>query len=238
MRKIIILITVLLILTGCSSVRVVGVTPYELEKTTEQNNRNKLDVDFKFSGYDVIIEGTQYMTFDATVKNISDKPVEIVPEKIYYIPVIKGKDGENIELERGEIESEAKIIKTVSKEIKYYSKRAKSNEVSGWDSFRGLLVDVNYLTFGKERQKLKDEYDEEMEDKDQKRKEAIGQKNKYLQRIDSRKDIFLRKGVLNPNEQISGKVYFRRDIDAEILNVYFPIENNEYLFKFKLRLKQ
>ena len=83
MRKIITLFIILLLITGCSSVRVVSVTPYELEKTMEQNNMNniKLDVEFKFSGYDVIVEGTQYITFDATIKNLSDKPVEIVPEK-------------------------------------------------------------------------------------------------------------------------------------------------------------
>ncbi len=171
------------------------------------------------------------------LKNLSDKPVEIVPDKIYYIPVIKGQDGEDVELEKGEIESEEKIIKKVNKEINYYSEEAKANEESKYDKMRGLLIDVNHITFGKNRHKLRDEYEEDMEYKNQRRKEAIEQKNKYLQRMESRKDIFLKKCILNPNEQISGKVYFNREIDANLLKVYFPIENNQYLFKFKLLIK-
>jgi hypothetical protein len=234
-----------LMLTGCSSVRIVGVTPYELEKTTEQNKINnegnnhiKLDVDFKFSGYDVIIEGTQYVTFDATVKNISDKTVEVSDEAIYFIPIIKNNEGIEIELEKEKIEFSDKIIKKLDEKIKYYAEREKENEVSVCDNIRGLMVTWNYLTFGKHRKKLSEEYEEDMAEQDKKRKEYIAQRKKYEMRKDIYKDIFLRKGILNPNEQVSGKVYLRRDIDVEMLKVYFPIENNEYLFKFKLRLKQ
>lgn len=237
MKKLIVL-SILVVLTGCSTLKsVTAVSRYDVEKTAELNKINNsgeghknIETDFLFGGFDRV-EGQEYIVFNATIVNKSDKTVEYSANDIYGIPIVKEADGTEKECYKERVAAPGEVIGNIKMKQKEYENKEKENTSGVVES----VYELGVLTTGTGKEK--DKIVEENEKEDRARENAIRNQDILKDKAERYEKIFLRKGVLNPNEQISGKVYFRRDIDAEMLKVYFPIENNSYLFQFKLSTK-